>query len=199
MNKWADYLISSVSYTPERLILGVIRHKDTEKGITKGEQVDRITLTSDIKHGLSYVTIYSGQDSWKKGNKLKIFSIDGDYYLRIDQNKVKLDFLGDIPEIPSKQSNADKEILPKQTSESKQLESKPSPAKPSDVTKPKGALPKQSSDELPQELDLAPEPMTESDEATPEQLQRLEQLEKQIKTLSRKVSPKKPRSKKLKK
>ncbi|EPA06506.1 hypothetical protein [Candidatus Nitrosarchaeum limnium] len=196
MNKWADYLISSVSYTPERLISGAIRHEDTEKGITNGEQVDRITLTSDIKHGLSYITIYSGKDSWKKGYKLKIFSIDGEYYLRIDGNKAKLDYLGDIPEIPLDKYNSDKETSSKQI---KALESKPSPAKPSEVTKPKGVLPKQSSDELPQELDLAPEPITESDDATPEQLQRLEQLEKQIKQLSRKVKSKKPSSKKSKK
>ena len=149
MDKWADYLISQVSYTPERLIYGAIRHKDTNKGITDGEQIDRITLISDVKKGLSHITVYSGKDSWKKGDKIKIFSIGGNYYLRVDKNKVALDYLGSLPE-----------IIPKSYEPSKSV--------------------------------------SESDEATPEQLMRLEQLEQQIKKLSRKISSKKSSSKQRK-
>jgi len=181
MDKWADYLISEVSYTPQRLIYSVIRHKDTNTGIADGARVDRITLISDIKHGLSHFTIYSNKDSWKKGDKIKMFSIDGNYYLRIDKNKVALDYLGSLPEIPTSESKSIK---------SKPFESKPSESKSTESKIPKGALPKQSAGELPQELDLVPE----SDEATSEQLLRLEQLEKQIKKLeSQKSEHKRPK------
>jgi hypothetical protein len=56
---------------------------------------------------------------------------------------------------------------------------------------PRGSLPKESAEELPQELDLAPEPVTEpvEEEATPEQLTRLEQLEKQIQELESQPEP----------
>jgi molecular chaperone DnaK (HSP70) len=176
MDKWADYLISEVSYTPQRLISNVIRHKDTNTGIADGAPVDRITLISDIKHGLSHFTIYSNKDSWKKGDKIKIFSIDGNYYLRIDKNKVALDYLGSLPEMPP--------------SKPKPSEPKPSKPKSTESKISKGVLPKQSSDELPQELDLVPD----SDEATPEQLLRLEQLEQQIKKIeSQKTEPKRPK------
>ncbi len=57
-----------------------------------------MTIFSDIKNGLLYITIFSGKNSWKKGHKIQAFSIGGNPYLRIDGNKVKLDYLGDLPE-----------------------------------------------------------------------------------------------------
>jgi hypothetical protein len=158
MAKWADYLISKVSYDPNRLITFVVRHKDTEQGITPGILVDRTTLSSDIKKGLSHITIYTRNDSWKKGYGLKFFSKDGNHYLRIDGNKVKLDYLGDLPEAQPI------ELKPKPSPEPKPkpepiTESEPKPAP--ELKRPKGALPKESSEELPQELDLAPEPKPE--------------------------------------
>ncbi|MGH1522167.1 MAG: hypothetical protein ACRBB2_07410, partial [Nitrosopumilus sp.] len=98
MGPWADYLISEVNYDQNHLIRIAIRHKDTINGITKGKPVDRLTISSDIKNGLVYVTIYSGNNSWKKGHKIRTFSINGSPYLRIDKNKDELDYLGDLPE-----------------------------------------------------------------------------------------------------
>ena len=149
MDKWADYLISEVSYDPDHLVSVAIRHEDTEKGITKGTSVDRMTIASDIKNGLLYISIYRGKDSWKKGNPIQTFSIGGNPYLRIDGNKVTLDYLGDLPEASI--------IKPEFV---KKLESQPEPT---------------------------PEPAEE--EATSEQLERLEQLEKQIHELEYQPEP----------
>jgi len=41
VTKWADYLISKVSYDHENLIYVAIRHQDTDNGITVGKPVDR--------------------------------------------------------------------------------------------------------------------------------------------------------------
>ena len=117
------------------------RYQDTDQGITKGQPVDRLTIASDIENGKFYVTIYSGNNSWKKGHKIHIFFINGSPYLRIDKNKAILDYLGDLPE----------SLFMK----SLQI----------------------------QELESKPEPVTEPEEATPEQLSRLEQLEKRIEKL----------------
>ena len=187
MDKWADYLISEVSYDAQHLISFAIRHMDTNKGITKGESVDRLTISSDIKNGISYVTIYSRNNSWKKGHSVRTFSISGDPFLRIDRNKVKLDFLGDLPSVSN--FHLEKfDLAPEPVTE----EPSPEPA----PSSPRGSLPKESAEELPQELDLAPEPVTEEpspepedEEATPEQLARLEQLEKQIQELESEPSP----------
>ncbi|MGY5150212.1 MAG: DUF5679 domain-containing protein, partial [Candidatus Nitrosopumilus sp. bin_68KS] len=63
------------------------------------------------------------------------------------------------------------------------LESLPEPiTEPEPPSSPRGSLPKDSAEELPQELDLAPEPIIEpeEDEATPEQLSQLNELQQQI-------------------
>ena len=88
MSKWADYLISKVSYDYNHLIDIAIRHQDSDNGITKGEPIDRLTIASDIADGFSCITIYSGKNSWKKGYKIQTFSIEGNPYIRIDKNKV---------------------------------------------------------------------------------------------------------------
>lgn len=180
MEKWADYLISEVSYDGNHLIKIAIRHQDTEKGITKGTPIDRLAMSSDIKNGLTYITVYSSKNSWKKGHKIETFSINGQPYLRIDGNKVKLDFLGDLPE--SSVIVGEPEPEPKQ-----KAIPKPEPQSP------RGSLPQESSEELPQELDLSPEPVTEEtiepspeseeEEATEEQLSYLEKLQAQINDL----------------
>ncbi|WP_179370584.1 DUF5679 domain-containing protein [Nitrosopumilus ureiphilus] len=180
MDRWADYLISEVSYDSEHLITVALRHQETEQGITKGKPIDRLTIASDIKNGLIYITIYSGKNSWKKGHKIQAFSIEGTPYLRIDGNRVKLDYLGDIQELPIPKSEL-----------TKKLESHQEPiTEPEAPSSPRGSLPKDSTEELPQELDLTPEPITEpEEEATPEQLARLEQLEKQIEKLESHQEP----------
>jgi len=199
MDKWADYLISEVSYDSEHLISVALRHQETEQGITKGKPIDRLTIASDIKNGLIYITIYSGKNSWKKGHQIHTFSIEDIPYLRIDRNKVKLDFLGDIQEFPILKSESTKkleshpepitepeeeEATPEQLArleqlekQIEQLESHPEPiTEPEILSSPRGSLPKDSAEDLPQELDLAPEPITE-------QLSQLNDLQQQTNEL----------------
>jgi len=149
MEKWADYFISAVSYDSAHLISVAIRHQDTGKGITTGEPVDRLTIYSDIINGLSYITIYSGIESWKKGHKIQTFSIEGKPFIRIDENKVKLDNLGDLLEGPVVKSESVKE-----------LEFQPEPKqepKPEPPSNPRGSLPKGFTKELHQEPKPTPE------------------------------------------
>ena len=176
MKKWANYLISKVRYDSENLISTVIRHQDTDLGITYGESVDRSTIVSDIKNGLSYMTIYNGKNSWKKGHKIQTFSIRGTLYLRIDGNKVKLDYLGDLPELLLVKSDSILELIPESPI---QPEIKPSPTS-------KGSLPKESADELPQELELVPEIEPEKivrSKLSTIQLAQLDDLQRQIDAL----------------
>ena len=185
MDKWADYLISEVSYDANHLISVAVRHQDTDKGITKGTSVDRLTISSDIKNGLSYITIYSGKNSWKKGHRIHTFSIGGNPFLRIDRNKVELDHLGDLPVVTSIDLN-ELDLAPEPVTE------EPEPTPPS----PRGSLPKESTEELLQELDLSLEPVIEEplpepeEEATSEQLEQLDELQKQIDELESKLSEK---------
>ena len=208
MDKWADYLISEVSYDSNRLITTARRHKDEDKGITDGVEVDRMSIISDMKNKLSHLTIYSGNNTWKKGYKIKIISVEGDHYLRIDENIAKLDYLGDIPEVSISKSGfkqtelqsesiSEEEYVSEQIARLEQLEKQIQDLELQDlelqsesISEPKyskGSLPKESSEELPQELELVPESISE-EEYVSEQIARLEQLEKQIMKLLEKIN-----------
>ena len=97
MTKWADFLISAVKYDSDRKIIHVKILQDSEDGLGKEEIIDRSSLANNLKK-YSYMTVYSGIDTWRKGEKLKVFNHDGGYYIRIDNNKVKYDFLGQLVE-----------------------------------------------------------------------------------------------------
>ena len=140
---------------------------------------------------MSYITIYSGLSSWKQGHKIRTFRIGGQPYLRIDDNKVKLDNLGDLPQVlDTLEPIAEEEATPEQLTRLEQLEEQiqkleSQPEKP--LPSPRGSLPKEAATDLPQELDLAPEPIAE-EEATPEQLEIISEPEyenKKIETTER--------------
>ena len=201
MKKWADFLISEITYDRNHLISQARRHKDSPNGIDNGKIVDRLTIASDIKNGLSYTTIYSGLSTWKIGSKINSFQVCGQPYLRIDGNKVPLDNLGDLPEVvpelapepvveptPEPEQATPEQLARLEELEAQihELESKPE----KQLSSPRGSLPKETTVELPQELELAPEPVVEPtpepEQATPEQLARLEELEAQIHELESK-------------
>jgi len=99
MTKWADFLISAVKYDSSHHIDQARQHKDKEGSIDNGILVDRLTIANNIKGGKSYMTIYSGRSTWKKGEQLKTFRIGGDYFIRADDNKVLFDNLGPLTEL----------------------------------------------------------------------------------------------------
>ena len=100
MAKWADYLISEVRYNPNHhRILQVKQHVDLDGEISEGEIVDAAVVASNIKKGKSYMTIHNGSsETWKRGEMIRGFQVDGEYHIRIDKNKVGLDNLGLINE-----------------------------------------------------------------------------------------------------
>ena len=51
MAKWADYLISEVSYGTNNLITKIKQHHDNGKTISQGEIIDRDTLTKNLGLG----------------------------------------------------------------------------------------------------------------------------------------------------
>jgi hypothetical protein len=101
MVKWAQYLISEVRYSADhRRILQVKQHEDLDGEISEGIIVDRDVVVSNLKKGKTYITIYNGSSkTWKKGEKVRGFSVDGEYYIRTDKNKVNLDNLGMLNEL----------------------------------------------------------------------------------------------------
>ena len=60
MEKWADYLISEVSYDSEHQIVKVKQHEEIDGTISQGELVDRLTIADNLKKGRTYITVYNG-------------------------------------------------------------------------------------------------------------------------------------------
>ena len=96
MAEWADYLISEVRYSPDHhRILQVKQHMDLEGKVSEGEIVDVADVASNLKKGKSYMTIHSGSsETWKRGEIIRGFQINGEYHIRVDKNKVNQDNLG---------------------------------------------------------------------------------------------------------
>ena len=100
MVKWAEYLISEVRYSPDHhRIVQVKQHKDLDGDVSEGEIVDVANVASNLKKGMSYMTIHNGSsETWKRGEKIRGFQIDGEYHIRVDKNKVNQDNLGMLNE-----------------------------------------------------------------------------------------------------
>jgi hypothetical protein len=100
MVKWAEYLISEVRYSPDHSrILQVKQHKDLDGEVSEGEIVDVSLVASNLKKGKSYMTIHNGSsETWKRGEMIRGFQIDGEYHIRVDKNKVNQDNLGMLNE-----------------------------------------------------------------------------------------------------
>jgi hypothetical protein len=98
--KWADYLISAVSYNKDHTrIENVRQHLDTGDNVGDGFSVSRYTVVANILGNRSYCTIRKGSDGkWYKGDNVIMYSLDGSYFIRTDGNKTKSDNLGELPE-----------------------------------------------------------------------------------------------------
>ena len=99
MGKWADYLISAVKYNSKNRIIQVRQHQDFGVKIGEGEIIDRDSLTSNLKHGKTYMTVFSSSDNWKPGDYVRIVKMPENYSIRTDDNKVEHDNLKFVLEL----------------------------------------------------------------------------------------------------
>ena len=152
MAKWADYLISQVSYDQNHLITKVKQHRDNGSTISEGEIVDRHIIADNLGHGNSYMTIYGDLGKIRIGKNVRYFRAYEHHYIRIDNNKVSTDNLGDLPQ-PDESKQEEKPAL---------AETKPEPAA---ETKPLSTL---SSAFFAEQVEVAPEPAKIEVEVTPE-------------------------------
>ena len=100
LEKWANHLISAIRYSPDhKYITELVQHEDQDNSISEGTIVKKLDVTDAIKKGKSYMTIYNSNDNWKIGEKIRVFMVDGEVFIRNDKNKVNRDNLGLLPEI----------------------------------------------------------------------------------------------------
>jgi hypothetical protein len=100
MAKWADYCISAVRYNDEHTHIVKVKACE-DKGETLGDTTEwaRIDVVNAIDRGKSFVTIYKSNDSkYKKGEDVRIITVNNVKYIRTDANQKAADNLGNLPE-----------------------------------------------------------------------------------------------------
>jgi len=152
MAKWADYLISQVLYDQNHIITKVKQHRDIGNKISSGEIVDRDAIANNLGHGVKYMTVYGDLGKIRMGKNVRYFRAYEDHYIRIDDNKVMTDNLGELPGLIESQQE-EKPVL---------AETKPKPAV---ETKPLSEL---SSAFFSEQVEQKPEPAAVETEVTPE-------------------------------
>ena len=152
MAKWADYLISQVLYDQNHIITKVKQHRDIGNKISGGEIVDRDAIANNLGHGVKYMTVYGDLGKIRMGKNVRYFRAYEDHYIRIDDNKVMTDNLGELPGLVESQQE-EKPVL---------AETKPKPAV---ETKPLSEL---SSAFFSEQVEQKPEPAAVETEVTPE-------------------------------
>ena len=126
MAKWADYLISQVSYDQNHIITKVKQHRDIGNEMGDGEIVDRDVIAGNLGHGVKYMTVYGDLNKIRMGKNVRYFRAYEDHYIRTDGNKVMSDNLGDIPHLngagqEEKPSLTETKTKPKPNAEEKPL------------------------------------------------------------------------------
>ena len=178
MAKWADYLISQVLYDQNHIITKVKQHRDIGNKISSGEIVDRDAIANNLGHGVKYMTVYGDLGKIRMGKNVRYFRAYEDHYIRIDDNKVMTDNLGELPGLVESQQE-EKPAL---------AETKPKPVV---ETKPLSEL---SSTFFSEQVEQEPEPAAVETEVTPKETKK-----KVMKTKSdtkKKSAKKKPTKKK---
>ena len=162
MAKWADYLISQVSYDQDHIITKIMQHHDIGNKISSGEIVDRNVIATNLGHGAKYMTVFGDLGKIRMGKNVRYYRAYESHYIRIDDNKVMSDNLGQIPQL----DGTDQEEKPALT------ETKPKPVA---ETKPLSAMSSAFFSEQVEELEpakveaeVAPEPAKVEAEVAPE-------------------------------
>ena len=99
MAKWADYLISQVSYDQDHIITKVMQHRDIGNKISGGEIVDRNVIATNLGHGAKYMTVFGDLGKIRMGKNVRYYRAYDSHYIRIDDNEVMSDNLGQIPQL----------------------------------------------------------------------------------------------------
>ena len=99
MAKWADYVITHVSYNEEKSRILCVKQR-MDKGDQLGDSTikTRSEVVDKLTNGSTYITAYHENSKWKKGDRVIAYEIDGTYFIRTDGNKIKKDNLGELSE-----------------------------------------------------------------------------------------------------
>ena len=98
--KWADYCISKVQYDFEHTHIIKVKVQ-LDNGDTLGPESEwmRTQVVNSLQNSKTFITISkAGDNQWRKGEDVRVVTINGTKYLRTDANSKASDNLGNLPE-----------------------------------------------------------------------------------------------------
>ncbi|MFH0235458.1 DUF3892 domain-containing protein [Vibrio diabolicus] len=100
MNKWADYLISSVRYNSEHShITHLFAMKDMGASTSQGTSYTRQEVVDKIAQGITFETAYKNSEgNYQRGQKVSVIKVNGISYLKTVDNGKEEDNLENLPE-----------------------------------------------------------------------------------------------------
>jgi hypothetical protein len=101
MQKWADYLVSSVkTKTGGSTIESLEVHSDFGSMVCETSIISRADVIANIKRGVTYSTVFrTAMGKWRKGDDVHLVTLDGKEFLRTDSELVAKDQFDDVPEL----------------------------------------------------------------------------------------------------
>jgi hypothetical protein len=98
--KLADYYITEVRYNPEHAhIVKVKLHPDSSGTVGSEYEWTRTDVVNALQNSKSFITILkNGTTQWRKGEDVRVVTINGTKYIRTDANSKDSDNLGNLPE-----------------------------------------------------------------------------------------------------
>lgn len=101
MQKWADYLISGVTTDiNQNRIKTVEAHSDFGCMVCETTIFSRADVITNLKKGVTYSTVFkTAMGKWRKGDDVRLVTVNGEDYLRTDNNCVAQDQFDNVPEL----------------------------------------------------------------------------------------------------
>lgn len=100
MAKWADRLIHSVRFNTAHTHIDRVRYRldDGDSVGTQDFEATRQQVITDLRSGITYLTVTPGDNGWKPGAKVGIVAVDGTDFIKTKADKSKADNLDNLRE-----------------------------------------------------------------------------------------------------
>lgn len=103
MEKWADYGISAVKFDKGGTKIDKVKvHKDKGNAMGDAELWSREQVISALENDYTFMTIFNhNQDIWSEGDEVNIVQVNGNEYIRTDNDQTPSDSLDNLPKLSS--------------------------------------------------------------------------------------------------
>lgn len=99
VSKWADYVITAVSYdTDKKHIVEVNVFEDDGGTLIKEKKIPRKEIVDLLNEDKNIITAYKGENGYSKGDNVGIIEVRGTKFIRTDGDNIEGDNLGELPE-----------------------------------------------------------------------------------------------------